>query len=292
MGHGPPGYQPIPSAMPPYLASQTAARAGRPIEPWKDSLRLMMFVWGGVLLAAFAVPMTTDPMSFHWDTIANAPGAAAKLPPLIMAAAGVLAIALAAIPMSPMPRGLIAALLGLAGILTPIILVMTNTMPPWQDLVQLVGGLALVPGLLVRQEYREAMLPRILVTVGVVCILVPYLVPEHDRVPLVEMFKALIDAPGKAKIPAMLAVAHLVLVVVTLLAWLPSPSSAVAKIFAWLLILWPVLVHLVLIMLKIDGFGDAIGKTPNAALLAWAPSVSYMVLVGYGLASVVGKQLE
>jgi hypothetical protein len=289
MGRG--GPMPI-APVPQYMGGQTAARAGRPIEPWKDSLRLMMFVWGGVLLAAFAIPMTTDPMSFNWDTIINAPQAAAKLPPLIMAAAGLLAIVLAAIPMSPMPRGLIAALLGLAGILTPIILIMADVMPPWQVLVQLVGGLALVPGLLVRQEYREAMLPRILVTVGAIAILVPYLVPERDAVPLVEIFKALIDAPGKAKVPALLEIVHVVLVVVTLLAWLPSPSSAAAKIFAWALILWPALVHLVGIILEIDRFGDLISKAPNPALLAWAPGAAYMVLVGYGLASVIGKQLE
>ena len=41
-------------------------------------------------------------------------------------------------------------------------------MPPWQTLVPMVGMLLLIPGLLVRSEYRDALLPRILVTIGVI----------------------------------------------------------------------------------------------------------------------------
>ncbi len=53
--------QPIPPVSPPYLASQTAGRAGRPVEPWKDALPLLMIVWGVATLVAFATPISTSP---------------------------------------------------------------------------------------------------------------------------------------------------------------------------------------------------------------------------------------
>jgi hypothetical protein len=283
---------PIPSASPPYLANQ-AARAGRPIEPWKDSLRLMMFVWGGVLLAAFATPLSTDPLAFNWDIIANAEGTM-KLPPLIMAAVGILSLAIAGIPMSPAPRGMIAALLGLSGVLVPTFLA---GMPPWQMLVPLAGMILLIPSLFVRHEYRDASLPRILITVGVVALLVPLLIPVNGSVPLVEVFKGIIDAPGKLKVIAILQVAYVAIVVLSLLAWMPAPSSGGAKVFAWLLILWPVVILVAGIALS--GDFDVITKQP-AVVVGWVYGggkgaglgAAYAVLIGYGLATVIGKKLE
>ncbi len=296
---------PIPSAVPPYLASQTSARAGRPIEPWKDSLRLMMFIWGGVLLAAFAMPLSTDPLMFNWDIIAHAEGTA-KLPPLIMAAVGILSLAIAGIPMSPAPRGMIAALLGLVGVLVPMFLA---GMPPWQMLLPIAGSILLIPNLLARNEYREASLPRILITVGVVATLVPYLIPEHGSLPLVELFKGVIDAPGSLKILLILMLAQIALVVLCLLAWMPSPASGGAKIFAWLLILWPILMTVIAIVLIGDPGkladrpaealmwvygGAAAGGEKGAAMamMGFGLGVAYAVLIGYGLATVIGKKLE
>jgi hypothetical protein len=274
----------------PYGASHGAGRAGRPIEPWKDLLRLMMFVWGGVLLVAFATPLSIDPLAFNWDLIIEGEGTA-KLPPLVTAAVGVLALVIAGIPMSPAPRGMLAALLGLGGILTPMILALSQGVSlPWQDLVQLAGWLLLIPSLFVRQEYRDALLPRILITIGALAVLAPYLIPENDSLPLVELFRNLIDAPGKLKVLAAVTLGQVVLVVLTLLAWLPAPSSGVAKVFAWLLILWSLVVQLVTLVLS-ESIGTAL-ESPQAALMAWAPMSAYLVLVGFGLASVIGKQLE
>ena len=283
----PPVIAPIPSAAPPYLANQ-AARAGRPIEPWKDSLRLMMFVWGAVLLAAFATPLSTDPLAFNWDIIANAEGTQ-KLPPLIMAAVGILSLAIAGIPMSPAPRGIIAALLGLAGILVPTLL---PGLPAWQTLVPLAGAVILIPSLFVRDEYRESALPRILITVGVVAVLLPLLIPVGGHVPLVDRFTNILDAPGKMKVVAILEVAHIAIVVLCLLAWLPAPSSGGAKIFAWILILFPV--ALLVTAIALSGDFDIITKQP-AAIVAWVHGgfgAAYAVLIGYGLATVLGKNLE
>ena len=296
---------PIPSAAPPYLASQTAARAGRPIEPWKDSLRTMMFIWGALLLAAFAAPLTISPLSFNWDLIANADGIG-KLPPLIMAAVGILSVAIAGIPMSPAPRGMIAALLGLSGVLVPMFL---GGMPPWQSLLPVAGFIILIPSLLVRNEYRDSSLPRILVTVGVVASLAPLLIPVNGSVPLVELFKMAIDAPGSAKLLVLLVLAQIAIIVLSLLAWMPSPASGGSKLFAWLLILSPV--GIMVGYLIVTGLIGMIPDAPGVALawvygsvgsigekggggmpLGFGFGAAYSVLVGYGLATVIGKKLE
>jgi hypothetical protein len=284
---------PIPAApVPQYLASQTASRAGRPIEPWKDSLRLMMFIWGGILLAAFVTPRSTDPLAFNWNAIIEAPGTA-KLPPLLLVAVGVLSISLATIPLQPAARGLLAAVLGLAGFVTPfVLLVIDQGLDDWQSLVQVAGLILLIPALFVRHEYRDAMLPRILVTAGALAVLAPELIPQHGDLPLVAKFQKLIDAPGEMKIIAALDIVSIVLVVLTLLAWLPSPSSGMAKLLGWLLILWPLIEHLANLIVPGPEFIDAIVATPFAALMVWAAFSPYLVLIGYGLASVIGKQLE
>lgn len=285
MVYQPQPIQSLPQSMP-YLGGQTAARAGRPIEPWKDSLRLMMFVWGGALLLAFVTPTLIDPITFNWDMIINGAGKQ-KLPPLIVAAVGLLSIVLALIPTSPAPRGLIAGVLGLAGILIPIFM---TAIPPWQVLVPLAGGIVLIPGLLLRQEYRESVLPRILVTIGAIAVLLPILLPVNGTLPLVGLFKIAIEGGAEEKILALLKIANIVLLVLTLLAWLPAPASGGAKVFAWALLLWPALTLLTTLVLA-GVIADAISQAPYT-ILAWVPGVSYGVLVGYGFATVVGKKLE
>jgi hypothetical protein len=283
----PPVPMPLPQLnTPPYLSTRSAARTGRPIEPWKDSLRLMMFLWGGALLLVFVTPLVIDPPAFNWDLIINSDGKA-KLPPLIMAAVGLLAIVLALIPTSPAPRGLIAGSLGLVGIAIPLVLAEVTA---WKALVPLAGMLFLIPGLLIREEYRESILPRIMVTLGVIAVLLPWLVPEQSKLPLVELFKQAIDAPGKAKVLPLLELAYIMVIVLTLLAWLPTPASGGAKVFAWILLLWPALMTLTRLTLA-DKIVDAVTKTPGE-VLAWAAGTAYAVLVGYGFATVLGKKLE
>jgi hypothetical protein len=289
---------PIPASQPPpYLASHTASRLGRPIEPWKDSLRLMMFLWGAALLAVFAMPLTSSPLAFNWNLILSGEGTA-RLPPLMFAAVGLLSAIVAGIPMQPAARGLIAAVLGLAGIVVPIAVVGA---PPWQIWSSMIGTLVLVPGLFVRSAYRSSLVPRILVTLGAIGILLPFVLPQGGAIPLVALFNALIDAPGSAKVGPALAFGEITIVVMSLLAWLPAPVTGAAKLWAWLLILWGLISHVAL-LISAGNLGHAITGAPNAALVSWiagGPSPSgialgaaYLVFVGYGLASVVGKQLE
>src|SRR5262245_36804606 len=188
-----------------------------------------------------------------------------------------------------------------------IVALINGVTPPWQTMVALVVLLALVPGLLVRQEYRDALLSRILVTIGVVAALVPLLVPNDGGLPLVNMFKALMDAPGKDKVLVGVSLAYVIIVVLCLLAWLPAPSSAAAKVLAWLVILWPLVVHLTAILLHADQLVDALTNSPNFVLfgpltlekeagaaipVGWAVQAAYAAITAYGLATVFGKQLE
>jgi len=296
----PPVAAPIPSAAPPYLASRTAARAGRPIEPWKDSLRLMMFIWGGALIAAFMVPVTLEPdVGFMFQVIIDGEGTE-KLPPLLMAAIGLLSLVLGAIPMSPSPRGLIAALLALTGILVPELLGLSKGefgLGQILILVNLVGVMTLIPGLLLRSEYQDSIMPRIMVTIGALCVLAALLVPQNDNIPLIEAFKALIDAPGKAKVKAIFMLAPALLALLSLLAWLPAPGGAGAKVFAWLWIVWGA-VQLYTFLIVNGNIGAAVEGSPYLALASWigggliGAGSAYLALLGFGLASVLGKKLE
>ncbi len=298
---------PVAQASPPYLASQTAARAGRPIEPWKDALPMMMFIWGGLLIAAFVTPLTTDPMAFNWDAIIHGEGTQ-KLGPLILAATGLLTVAMAAIPLASGARGMMALLLGLTGVFVPMFI--GPVAPPWQAIVATVGMVMLPMSLLARHEYRDASLPRIMITVGALCALVPYIVPVNGTVMLVELFKAVIDAPGAFKIILILVLGQIALVVLSLLAWLPAPASGGAKVIAWLLILYPLFMHAALLFLV--GDPGNITNTPYAGAMAWVAGgpagtggkemaamfggvgigVAYLAITGYGGATVLGKQLE
>ena len=124
------------------------------------------------------------------------------------------------------------------------------------------------------------------------CTLLPLLVPVHGDIPLVAMFKGLIDAPGEAKIIPALELGLLVIAVMSLLAWMPGPATGGAKVFAWLLILWPTLITQVATLVVAGHIGDAVKASPFGATMSWAPAAAYFVLVGYGLATVIGKQLE
>jgi hypothetical protein len=284
---------PIPAAQPPpYYTSQSLMQHRRPVDPWRDSLRAMMFIWGVLLLAAFATPLTTKPgFTFLWNQILDGAGKA-RLPPLVIVAVGLLSVIVAVIPMPTAPRGVIATLLGLAGILVPILLI---GVPPWQGMLALAGTLLLIPGLVIRSEYVGSMLPRVLVTLGALALLLPLLLPQDGALPLISLFKQVIDLRGSAKVMPALALGGIVIVVIALLfAWLPAPVNGGAKGWAWLLILWSLITHLTGLLLA-GHLGDAIAGSPHTSLVTWIYSglgAAYLVIIGYGLASVLGKQLE
>ena len=109
--------------------------------------------------------------------------------------------------------------------------------------------------------------------------------------PIVAMFQAIGDAPGKAKVGAILAVVPFVLAVATLLVWIPPPSSAGAKAIAWLWILNAVYVAYTAMLVK-GGLGDAIKARPNDLLMAPWVAAAWSAFIGYGIATIFGKNLE
>lgn len=253
-----------------------------------------MFIWGGLLLLAFLTPTAIDPdLAFHWNTIIDGEGKA-KIPPLLMAAAGLLGILLAIIPTSPPPRGLMAGLLGLVGFALPPILALSQGdfgLDQILTMTYLVGLLLLVPGLLIRNEYRESILPRLFVTFGVLCVLALYLVPVNGNLGIVRIFEGIIDGEGKAKIGAIIGLVPLIYAVISLLAWLPSPSTGAGKVMAWLWITLFPLQELTSLLLM-GHIGDRVKGKPFEALMEWAPTSAYLVLLAYGFATVIGKKLE
>ena len=66
------------------------------------------------------------------------------------------------------------------------------------------------------------------------------------------------------------------------------PASTLAWI--WAVILFPIAAF-ALALLGDGHIGDVVSKAPGT-LVKWAPGVAYTVLVGYGLATVIGKQVE
>ena len=289
-----PAVQVSPAAViPASYAGSTAARAGRPIEPWKDSLRMVMLVWGAVLLAAFATPTSIDPLTGNWNVIADGAGMA-KIIPIVLAAVGLISVIFSSVPMSPAPRGFIATLLGLSGFMLPYILAIVNGASfEWQPLTALVSLLLLIPGLLVRQQYRDALLPRLLVTFGALAYLALHLVPvASGDIPLVGEFTAILDAEGLDKVTAIVKVFPVLIVVLSLLVWLPAPAPGGANLWALTLLLWPLIAHLVQIGLHIDGVADAIKANPNATVFGDWIEVPFLAILSFGLATILGKRLE
>jgi hypothetical protein len=74
-----------------------------------------------------------------------------------------------------------------------------------------------------------------------------------------------------------------------------------ATVWAWLLILWALFTHVTLMLLA-GNLVDTVKAAPNTAIVSWIAGgastsgvglgSAYLVLVGFGLASVIGKQLE
>ncbi len=300
----PGGYSPAPMqqpGQPPFLASQTASRADKPVEPFNDTMRMVLLLFGALLIAGFVVPITTSPgLGFMWDAIGSAEGLK-KLGPLMIGGIGVLAVIVGVTPMGGVGRGGIAALLGLV----PIGLMLTLIGSfEWHMAASTLGGVILIAGLLMRNEYTRDPLPKLFITAGAAAIVVTHLVPFT----IVDEITAALDAPGLTRLVAMLSLGPTVIAVLALgLAWMPGPGSAGAKPLAWTFLMWPAIIQGTLLIVAMDEAVDLITKTPNFALLLWTyaaptlsgggefggqPGVAFVALAGFGLAVMFGKQLE
>jgi hypothetical protein len=313
---GPGGTAIVPAPTPPYLASQTAARM-RPTDPFANGLSLVLIVFGVLLLAAFVTPLAMERETvFWWDGLEEMPGKM-KVMPILLAGAGLLGVLLGAIPLSSTGRGAVAAALGVVGILYPALALPAELQ--WQGLSTALGTILVPTGLLLRSAYRDASLGRILATVGAIAVIVPFLVPVHDKMPVqgyLDMLSS--DAKEVVKVAAAMQLARLAIAALALLAWIPAPSEGGAKAIAWIWIVVAIVAQLA-ILLAAGDIADGVQESPNLALLAGLEPMSlargaggggkdamlgalatpsgvvasaYIAFAGYGLATLLGKNLE
>lgn len=279
------GTAPAPTFAQPAYRRVGGYRPGVPIEPWRSELRWILIVWGILLLAAFAAPLTLKPLVFNWDAIIHRTGRA-EIPVILIAAIGFLGVAIGAIPMPPLARGILAALLGLSGMIVPIAL--GGVLPPALTIATLAGLVMIVASLLTRSEYTESLSTRIVVTLAVIALLLPFLVPQNSEIPLIALVKSVTH--GDIATRQIIAIITIVLTVISLLVWLPGPATGGAAMFAWLFLLLPLVSHTLGVVL--DGDIDRMAATPNVMLAAWVPASGYLAFAGYGIATIFGKLLE
>ena len=247
-----------------------------------------MLVFGVLLVACFVAPWRVEPghTIFSW-TILGTEGvpASMKVLPILFAVTGVLSVVLGALPLATQVRAFAAAGIGLA----PTIYGVVDPPFVWQELISVIGLITLVAGLLIRSQYTGAMLGRLLTTIGVVCVLLPLLIPEGGGdPPLIGAFKML---GTNHTVPAIILIFPALLALVSLLVWLPGPGHAGAHIIAWIWIVWP-LVASILGLIQGENIGAALKSSLDGFLYVPMAMMSWAALVGYGVASAAGKQLE
>ena len=256
-----------------------------------ETLKTVMLVFGIALVACFVAPWSIgDNLSFSWDVIKGA-DSTGKLIPLLIGGTGLLAVVLSLLPLTVSARGVAAAFLGIVPVGLQIFLIGDVT---WQSMVTFAGFLTLIPGLLLRSEYHGALVARIMVTVGVLCVLAPELVPQGGQLPLVATFKLIGAAAGKAKLLPIIKVVWIVLTLLALLAWLPPPGTAGAKVLAWIFIVQILFDSLVstILMGELSQLGAMLKSNLFGVLLLPLTLMAWSALNGYGVASVAGKSLE
>ncbi len=254
-------------------------------EPWSEPLKTLMLVFGVLLIACFVAPWSVLPgqTTFSWSLLAAELPVSIKIMPLLFIVTGVLSVVLGAVPLATMARGFAAVGIGLA----PILYGSVAPAFDWRELIGLVGAVTLISGLLVRSHYTGEMIGRLLATIGAVCVLLQVLIPVGEAVPLVEMFKAVGNGQGAA----FLSLVPVVLAILAFLVWLPPPGHAGAHILAWVMIVWPLVAALGFWLLG-ENIGDTLKVNLSSILYAPLAQMAWTALTGYGVATVVGKQLD
>ncbi len=293
---------------PPYLASQTAMRMGRPTDPFAGGLRAVLLIFGVLLAAGFVAPVTFKPeMHFHWEHLFDPP-LKYLIVTFVWLGAAALGIVFGAIPMPSTGRAAIGAALGLVALVYPVLALHEGDFV-WQTPVLVVGMVLAPTGLLIRDAYRDAALGRIVATIGALAIIAVHVIPSHGQIPLTDHFiKAITDGEGwQAKVYGAIALLPFALAVLSLLAWLPGPGGAGAKLFAWMFILVSVIDHFAHVIipghigaqLKASPYGVFFAAPPDpdaGAAAAFMPDgvilTAYLAFAAYGLATLLGKNLE
>jgi len=300
-------YSPMPvgqmPGQPPYLASQTAARANKPIEPYNDTTKLVLLAFGAALLGFFLIPLSLSPFAVMPQAIGDLPGAM-KLLPILIALGGVGGVLLAVMPMAPLARGGLAALLGAV----PILLFSTVVIGfDWHTLVYPVGGILVPAGLLLRDKYPTDSLPRLFIFIGAGCIALPFFLPFHIVDLVLDILKSIIHP---SVLIAMLGgfIPLLLATLAVLLAVIPGQFKFGAKQLAWAWFTFPIAIMIA--QLTVNGsILDVITHSPGL-LFSWSaiamPSAdptanasfalplytSFAAFATFGVCTLFGKQLE
>lgn len=305
-------YAPVPPSAtmsPPYLASRTAARQAAPFEPYRDGTRAVLLGFGAVLVLSALVPLTTQPgWAFRWDALtSDGIDGLMKFRMVYVCAAAMLALAFALAPLATVARGTLALLLGMAPLAVGVVAAL-RAAPGflWQVPVGAAATVTLIPGLLLRQEYRWQKLPRVLTTLGALAVIALYVVPASGGKPLVQVLvDGITAAAGKNKVLVIVALVPLIVAALSLVCWGPATSSVGAKVLAWFAILSSVLLGYTALLVA-GNLGEVIKLAPNQALLSmWTElpgdatgggifpvSAAWAAMIGYGLSSLLGKNLE
>jgi hypothetical protein len=290
--------------MPPYLASETGTRMNQPVEPWADQLRGLCNVFGIMCIIAFVAPwiVVGGRMGWSWDFF-DAPETWAKMLPLFILLTGGAATAIAHMKVTTSVRGAVAAAAGLLPIVILAALAFNAQALAgrggggsgdfdWRVFAQMIGLVAISAGLLVRSKYPGAQLGRFVVTGAAVLILLAYLIPAHGVVPLSAAFKMLTNAPGAFKLLALYSLGPFFLAVCAMIVWAPPTTTAGATLLAWCgMIYLPVGLPLAVLAAA----GDELGQSFRM-LFVWyhipVTLLAWFVLASFGMATVMGKQLE
>jgi hypothetical protein len=268
-------YNPMPvggpqaAGQPPFLASQTAARMNKPIEPYTDITKLVLLAFGACLVAAFVVPMSFSPLIMMVTSIGDAPGAM-KLAPILVGLGGIGGILLSLSPMPGLQRGLFAAALGVVPILCFGTFVMGGF--DWHNIVFPAGGILVPTGLVLRDKYPSDNLPRLFIMIGAACIAVPFFVPFRVVDMVLDLIKALVHPSVLIGllggfVPLVLSAFALIL------AMLPGQVKLGAKQLAWAWFLYPP----ALAVAQMGADGSLVHTLTNGpgGLFAWAgPSMA------------------
>jgi hypothetical protein len=257
-----------------------------------------MLVFGVLLIACFVAPWAVggDKTVFSWS-IFSGEGVpwSAKLLPILLAATGVVAVALGAIKLSVTSRAFAATGIGLAPILYFVVSPFV-----WQGAVGAVGAVMLVSGLIVRSRFPEAKMGRIVATIGVLAILALYLIPSNGAMPIKGLIDAISAMPGKAKVLPIIGMAGagglagllpLLLTLLGLLVWLKGPGKAGTNTLAWTILFWG-LVASVAALLVSGAVIDTLKSGLFAILYLPLAQVAWMSLACFGIAGVLGSQLD
>jgi hypothetical protein len=268
---------------PPILASESLREELYPTQPGRGAIRVWFLVAALLLGGSFAIPISLGKSPvFAWDLLGKLDGLGFAWA-LYPAAAAVLLLALAALPLPYVARGLLGVLVGgtafvlvgLGGMKLGIGAI--KQLEVWR-LALFVAGVILVPAAwLHRRRYVKSVLARLVALLGAALIVVPLVVPTAGQVPLVGIVE--LARKGSSGVGlAVVAGAYLLIAATALLAFLPSSTRAGGGFFAVLaLVVTPILVGLALL-----GIGDC-PKGVASAAAAFCGDTARLLVARLGL---------